>query len=275
MLLLVAKGLWPCYDMENGGDDMKLGFCTDINGLALARRADCDYIEMGFAAVCGMPQESFDTLCLEVDRSSLRVEAMNGFIPGEFRLCEMNDWDPVLDFVRKGMSRAALLGCQVVVFGSGAARRVPEGMDKEEALSRLCDFAYRAGDIAEEHDITIAIEPLCYAECNILNTVIEGYDFSLQVGHPRVRVLADLYHMGQNGEDMSGITAAGKKLAHCHIGRPGPRKYPLPQDGYDYTPFFAALKQIGYAGRLSVEAGFVHGPEDIVMSISYLKDLAR
>jgi sugar phosphate isomerase/epimerase len=93
--------------------------------------------------------------------------------------------------------------------------------------------------------------------------------------HPNMKVLADMYHMGENGEEYSDILFADADLRHCHIARPEGRKYPLPGDGYDYAPFFAALRQIGYAGRLSIEASPVNGPEDLPVCVEYLRSLAR
>ena len=86
-------------------------------------------------------------------------------------------------------------------------------------------------------------------------------------------VLADLYHMGQNGEDLGDIVRLGGSVIHTHIGRPGSRKYPLPDDGYDYRPFFKALAAAGYEGGVSVEAGFIRGQEDIIPSAAYLRGL--
>ena len=40
-------------------------------------------------------------------------------------------------------ARLARLGTQIVVFGSGGARRVPEGFSKEEAFKQLVEFGKR------------------------------------------------------------------------------------------------------------------------------------
>ena len=119
---------------------MKLGFCTDRNGLELAARAGCDYVEMSFTAVTRMEGADYAGLLQAVEDSGLAVEAMNGFIPGDFSLCSPDGGKGVMDFVLKGMDRAQRLGVQVVVFGSGAARRIPEGMEKEAAWDRLAAF---------------------------------------------------------------------------------------------------------------------------------------
>jgi len=80
--------------------------------------------------------------------------------------------------------------------------------------------------------------------------------------------------MGCNGEDYADILQTGADLRHCHIARPEGRKYPLPGDGYDYAPFFAALRENGYTARLSIEASPVNGPEDLPACVEYLRSLA-
>lgn len=247
---------------------MKLGFCTGVNGFDLAVKAGCDYVEMSFTAVARMSEEEFDNTLKAVEAIGLKVEAMNGFIPGDYPLCTSESFDEVLAYVRGGMERAQKLGTKVVVFGSGAARRIPEGMDKAEALKKITDFLGKAAQVAAEYGVQIAVEPLCYAECNAVNTVLEGWTLARNSGE-KAMALADLYHMGQNGENMADIVKVGKDLIHCHIGRPGTRKYPMADDGYDYKPFFDALKAIGYEGRVSVEAGQINGPEDIIAAIAF------
>ena len=252
---------------------MLLGYCAGVEHLDLALRAGCDYLEMNFTAVADMDESEYQEVREKVKAHTLSVRAMNSFIPARYPLCTMEDFDAVLRYVDQGMQRAQALGTQVVVFGSGAARRVPEGMDRKEAWQRVAEFLTAAAPLAEKRGIRIAIEPLCHAECNCVNTVLQGKALADKVNHPSVKVLADLYHMGQNGEDMADIIQLGSQVIHAHIGRPGNRKYPMREDEYDYLPFFNALKTVGYEGGVSVEAAFIDGPEDIVMSIAYQKEL--
>ena len=254
---------------------MKLGVCTDRKGLALAKQAGCDYVEMNFTAVTRMAEAEFDELVRETAETGMTVEAMNGFIPGDYALCMPGGVEGVMDFVHRGMARAQRLGVQVVVFGSGAARHIPEGMAKDVALDQLAGFLKAAGAAAWELGIWIAVEPLCYAECNAVNTLLEGWSLAKRCASAHVKALADLYHMGQNGENMDDLCKVGQDLIHCHIGRPGTRKYPMQGDGYNYGPFFQALKAVGYSGRLSIEAGYPSTPEDLVGSMAYLRNLTR
>jgi sugar phosphate isomerase/epimerase len=76
------------------------------------------------------------------------------------------------------------------------------------------------------------------------------------VKHPNVRVLADLYHMTQKGEGPQSILKAGRKyLRHVHVAE-NARRTPPGVDGDDFTPYFRALKEIGYRGNISIECGW-------------------
>ena len=253
---------------------MRIGLCASADQAARAKAAGCDYIELNFTTVARMGEAEFAQTAAELTAAGLRAEAMNCFIPGDFNLFSLEDGAALEAYIRAGMARAKALGTQIVVFGSGGARRLPEGVEKPEGLQKLVRWFALAGALAEEAGLTVVIEPLQFKECNAVNTLLEGLALMRQVDAPGLRLLADMYHMGVNGEDYADILQAGADLRHCHIARPEGRVYPLPGDGYDYVPFFAALRGINYAARLSIEARPVNGPEDLPACVEYLRSLA-
>jgi len=253
---------------------MKIGLCASADHAAAAKAAGCDYIELNFTTVARMDEETFEETKAALATAALPCEAMNCFIPGDFNLYSLEDGAALAAYMRGGMKRAVALGVDVIVFGSAGARKLPVGVDKAEGLQKLLPWFKMAGALAGEMGLTVVIEPLNTREDNAVNTLREGLALMRQVDLPGLRVLADMYHMGENGEDLGDPVLAGDDLRHCHIARPAGRKYPLPGDGYDYAPFFAALRQIGYAGRLSIEASPVSGPEDLPVCVEYLRALA-
>jgi len=253
---------------------MRIGLCASADQAARAKAAGCDYIELNFTTVARMSEEEFAQAAAALEAAGLRSEAMNCFIPGDFRLYSLEDGEALKAYIVAGMARAKALGAENIVFGSAGARKLPEGVEKPEGLRKLLPWFTLAGELAAEAGLTVVIEPLNTREDNAVNTLLEGLALMKQVDLPGLRLLADMYHMGENGEDYAGIPQAGADLRHCHIARPAGRKYPLPGDGYDYAPFFSALRQIGYAGRLSIEASPVNGPEDLPVCVEYLRALA-
>ena len=140
----------------------------------------------------------------------------------------------------------------VVVFGSGGARRLPEGMTQAQGYAYLAAYLALAGRMAQDYGLSIAIEPLRAQECNILHHVAEAQYLASRVGLPNVGALADLYHMMSGGED---CTAVERGILHAHIAERVQRAYPRQGDGSEpeYEAFFRALHAGGYAGRVSIE----------------------
>lgn len=236
---------------------IKLGVCTSIQNAAILKKIGFDYIELAFAPVAQLPQADFDALRAQVEEAPLPVEAMNSMLPGErFPLCsDTLDRAALTDYLQTGFARAAALGVRVVVFGSGGARRRPDGMEEAVAYQKLADYLHLAAPLADAHGISIAIEPLRVQESNILNTVAEGRRLSALCDIPNVGVLADLYHMAAGNEPFDGMRAGA--LTHCHIAEAVQRHYPA--EGDDSLPlyqgFFDALHAIGYQARVSIEGG--------------------
>ena len=127
-----------------------------------------------------------------------------------------------------------------------------------------------AADHAEAHGITIAIEPICHREGNILRTVADGLAMAKRVNREGIKVLADLYHVWQENEPMQNIIDAADWLAHVHIAEPVKRSYPG-NDDFDFTDFFTTLKQAGYDGRVSCECRFDDFDRDVEVALRTMR----
>ena len=232
---------------------IRLGICTSIDNAAVMAAIGYDYVELGMTAVTQMSDEDYAALLQKVKAAPLPVEAMNGMIPGEYVLCsEAGTGEAVKAYLNKGFARAQELGVKVVVFGSGGARKLPEGVSYADGYRYLAAYLALAGDMAAQHGISIAIEPLRAAECNIINHVAEAQYLAAQAGHENVGALADLYHMMAGNEDSTALEGG---VIHCHIAEREKRAYPKAGDGTqkEYAEFFGMLKKYGYAGRVSIE----------------------
>jgi len=216
-----------------------------------------DYLELSVSASL-MALEADDiyaTRWAELENLRPRIRAFNCFVPGEVKLVGPTvDWEQVEIYVERALRRAANLGGDVVVFGSGGARAIPERYPRALAWGQLVRFLNLCADQAAIHDVTIAIEPLNQAECNIINTYLEGVQLAKDVARAEVRVLADIYHFMMEAEPLQDIEKEPDWLAHVHLadtGRlwPGSGSYPLER-------LFAILKEVGYQGRASVECGW-------------------
>ena len=120
------------------------------------------------------------------------------------------------------------------------------------SIAGLAEAARLAADIAARHNMTIVMEPLLKRACSFFNRVDQGAAFVDRVGHPRLRLLVDMFHMDREQEPFADVVAAGKRLAYIYLATPS---IPETAEGlaYDFTGFFAALRQAGYNDRVSVE----------------------
>lgn len=255
---------------------IRLGICTSIDHAAVMKEIGYDYVELGMTQVAQLSDADYAALRDQVKAAPLPVEAMNGMIPAEYPLCcPEGTGKRVQDYLAGAFARAQELGVRVVVFGSGGARRVPEGVTPAQAYRYLADYLALAGRMAAQHGMSIAVEPLRAAECNIIHHVAEAQYLAKRSGQCNVWALADLYHMMQGNENCAAIEESG--VIHCHIADRARRFYPAAGDGSegDYKAFFAALQKSGYDGRVSIEGRCEDFARDAGASFALLDALRR
>jgi sugar phosphate isomerase/epimerase len=251
---------------------MKFGVCAPLEEAAFLKDAGYDYIELTVVSL--MPEKS-DEECGEILRraaaSPLPAEAFNVFLPGDLKITGPEvDEGRVERYLRSSLKRVADLGGRVVVFGSGGARRVPDGFPQERAWEQLRGFLHKAADCAEEFGVVLAIEPLNTKECNIINSVSEAVRLSDEVNRPSVKVLADMFHMVVDGEPLESVTVAGNRLAHVHVADTD-RLYPG-SGRNDFRAFFRALKSIGYDARVSIECRWGDFKAEAPKALEFLRE---
>ena len=130
------------------------------------------------------------------------------------------------------------------------------------------------GPVAGDHGVTIAVEPLNAAECNVLTTVGESARLVKQVDHPAVRLLVDGYHWGKDDDSADDVIAAGDMLVHAHVATTTQRLAPGAEQCGKLPAFFDCLGRAGYDGRVSVEGGIPNPPEDLSRALALMKDLS-
>jgi D-psicose/D-tagatose/L-ribulose 3-epimerase len=229
---------------------------TGIEHIENLAKYGFDYVELPLAEMMELSDAEFESLKERVSKTGIRCETCNNFFPGTIRLTGDNtDMNQIMDYVQRALARAASLGVQYVVFGSGKAKNVPEGFSLEEGYKQVVALLKKVGPIARNNNITIVIEPLRKAECNLINSFEEGVRLSKDVADDNVKVLVDFYHLTEEKEPVQNIITYGKEfLRHVHMANSHGRVYPESIDEDNYKPFIEALKTIGYEGRVSCEA---------------------
>ena len=262
---------------------MLLGTCVGFDRLESAAKLGYDYLEsnLGHIKTLGL-RELTETRAL-LDGCGAKLEAANCFFPGEIHLAgEDADIEIIRDYTRRAFDNAAFIGVKTCVLGSGRSRSVPDGFDREKGLEQLYSALRVIDGEARERGIRVTIEPLNRLETNVFTTVRESTDICRKLGLKSVFVLADIYHMAMENEDFGALGYAGERLIHIHFSNPttrdtesgrSKRVYPAEGDGYDYTPFVSAVKNAGYDGRISIEAGCTDFEKEAAAGLKMMRKL--
>ncbi|SFL69461.1 Sugar phosphate isomerase/epimerase [Gracilibacillus orientalis] len=249
---------------------MKIGCCASIENVDVVAAAGFDFLECTVVSLVPENDVDYQNIRKKYFDSHLPVEVCNVFLPGHLKVTG-NDVDEtaIEIYLSKAIPRVKEIGADTIVFGSGDARSYPENFSKIEAEKQLIRFLKMTTKHAEEHDVTIVIEPLNKKESNIINSVPEAVELAGKVDHPSIRVLADFYHMEEEQEHLHHIADAGSLLGHIHVAdsdrlAPGTGTYP-------YETFTNNLKDINYLLRVSVECEWRNFEEEAVNSYEFLK----
>lgn len=261
---------------------MKLGACigTDCDKLRACARFGFDYAEASVSSIYLLSDEEFENFRAVSEECSMPVEAANCFVLSEIKLVgEQRDEKRIEEYLEKALSRCAKLGMKTIIFGSGGARRIPDGMTKEEGHRYIVDFLRRfAGPIAAKYSLQIAIEPLCSKDDNCINSVAEGLSIAKQSGLPNVKVLGDIYHMVMDNDPCSYIATIKGDILHAHTSTPvtnGKRRvYMKPDDGFSQLEFMSALVE-GGCPRCSIEAGTDDFEADAPIALKVMQDTLK
>jgi len=269
-----------------------------LAGIACIYAAGYDFAELAAGAITALPEREFDRLRGELAVRGWSIPVYNSLIPPTLKLTgPLVDDRALADYVGLALGRAAATGAEVVVFGSGGARSVPDGYPVGAAMEQIVRFLHLCGEHAARCGITVAIEPLNRKESNIIRTVAEAWQMAEALKLSHVRVLADAYHMHAEGEplDIAGIVARAGMLAHVHYAEPD-RRFPVgeakgtaetgpsreagqpkseraPSARTGMERLFSLLHESGYSGRISAECMEPEGLRNGGTSLQYVRTI--
>ena len=228
-----------------------VGICTSRSHAAGLQAAGADYVEENVQSFLQPEQPGF-----QVPPASVPVRMANCFLPAALPCV-----GPTVDFTRLiryadcAFRRAQQVGIEIIVFGSGGARQIPAGFSKTKAEEQFVTLLRELGPRAARSGVTVVIEPLNRAECNLINSVPEAAALATECNHPNIQVLADFFHMLRDGQSPDDILQHGTLLRHVHVAEVAKRTAPGVA-GDDFGPFLRALQQVQYRGAISIESSW-------------------
>ncbi|KQX22595.1 MULTISPECIES: sugar phosphate isomerase/epimerase family protein [unclassified Sphingomonas] len=232
-----------------------IGAWTSIANAPLLAGSGYDFIEeeVGRFLVPDLSDAAFDAALAQAKAAPIPVRSLVRMLPPSMQsVGPATTHDMIERFCETIFARARRAGVETVVFGSPRSRRIPEDFSRVEAERQLVSLCKRLGPIARAHDVILALEPLNKTETNFINRVSEGGAIVRAVGHPSVRLVADLFHMRMEDEGPESLVENAGLIQHVQIAEKQGRRAPG-VSGENFSAYFAALQSTGYTRRLSVE----------------------
>jgi sugar phosphate isomerase/epimerase len=252
----------------------RIGISTGIENNRILAAAGYLFVEENVRGFL-VPAEDdsvFEQKLALLKESKLPVDACNSFLPGNLKCVgPATAHDEILKFGESAFRRARTAGIKTIVFGSGGARAIPEGFSRKEARQQFISICKQLAPFAQKYNVVISLEPLNTQECNFINSLSEGADIVQAVNHDNFRLLADIYHMLKENESPANITKYGHLLYHTHIAEKTGRTAPG-VNNEDFTPYFKALKDVKYEGRLAIECSWKNLEEQAAYSLKYMRN---
>ena len=266
-------GLLLGADAMGQARKVQVGYCSTLKNIEAAKAAGFDYVELGTTEIAALSDDEFEEAAAHIKQVGLPgaggEPVPSGGAQGDGAA---DNRDEQMAYVKKAFARLARLGTEIVVFGSGGARRVPEGFPKDEAFKQLVEFGKRIAPEARAHGLTIAIEPLRREETNIINSAAEGLELVKAIDDPNFQLMIDFYHLASEKEDPAIVVRARRPHpapAHGESARP---RVPA-RSGTSTTTRRSSrsLRKIGYDKRISVEASAKDFPSEAPQAIALLR----
>lgn len=170
----------------------------------------------------------------------------------------------LIDYTKKAIDFAVIIGCKNLVFGCPHNRMLPDGRNPDKALpffQELGDYAYANGAV-----IGMEANPPIY-NTNYINDTLSALELIKKVGSKGFLLNLDVGTMIQNQEDVKELIGEVKYINHVHISEPGLK---LIEKRELHRELYHLLKQEGYSGYISIEMGKTENISTIENAVSYV-----
>jgi len=174
-----------------------------------------------------------------------------------------------LDFLEHLSGVCRDLGGRTLIYGGGRNRGdLPAKDARAEAVNFLGELTNRI----EGHGTCFCFEPLGPKDSDFINSALESLDIVNELASPGLAVQLDAKALVENAEaEAKTFQAVADKLVHFHANEPGLGI--LGSSGaVDHAALGAMLREIGYAGYISIEQRMQNATADPLADI---KESAR
>ena len=166
------------------------------------------------------------------------------------------------------------LGGSLMVLGSPQQRNLLDGVSQEEAFGFAVEVISEALPAIEACGVTLALEPLGPQETDFMMTAEEGISLAKAIDSSSVRLHLDVKAMSTEAKPIEQVIRDSRDwTSHFHANDPNLRGPGMGE--VEFEPIFAALRETGYAGWVSVEVfDYELGVEKLAGdSLAYMKSV--
>ncbi len=160
----------------------------------------------------------------------------------------------------------------VMVFGSPVQRSTTGGLIAQQATRNYIDGLAGVARQAQDRGVTILVEALPKAQCDVILTLGEAVDIVRTIGSPAVQTMFDTHNAVDEIEPHTSlVTKYFEFIRHVHVNEMDGR---YPGTGtYNFRALLHKLQDLNYKGWVSLEVfDFKPNPSEIASSsFTFLK----
>lgn len=233
----------------------RFGICCRPGQVAQAASAGYDYIELNLNDVLKMDEDAYREMARQMQLHGIYAEVVHGLLPDGLALVgdgvSSKEIHGALDV---SFDLAQALGAEIAIFDCAESRMLPLRFDPAMAWRQLGNFIRLLQSYAANFDMHAALLPLRRSAADLMNYVTEATLISAMLRLDRVGVAASSYNMAMEAESLPQLKRTGSLLWHMRTSNVLGNRPPRENDGEDYAALFAALDEMGYEGRITMEA---------------------
>ncbi len=155
--------------------------------------------------------------------------------------------------------------------GHGPFAAYPHGFPQERAEAQFAQALNFIREAADRHGLDLALNPLNRLETNLLTSLNDCCRFFDHHRVAEVGLLADSYHLLAEAEPLEFIFECRALVQHVHITDSG--RMPPGRGEFDFGPFFATLRTIGYQGHISLKCDWRDFAQEAGPALEHVKRL--
>ena len=235
---------------------MEFGICAGPELAEQARAAGFAYLDGTVGGVLNpnaTEAEFEDAYAKIYAPAALPVLNLTNLLPGGMLVVGPEaDIPKAVAYCTTAFQRAGRIGIKTICFGSGNARKCPEGWAMETAMKQILEFVSALSPAVTASSVKLAVENLRTAETNTLGKLSEVSTLLDAVASPDVGCLIDGFHWNENSDSAEDVIKMGSRIFHTHIAT-SPSRFGPGEEPFDFSPFANALAKAGYRGRMSIE----------------------